>query len=85
MRWIKSRTPPDLEEVLLYHPFKRVDNTDGFIIFVGWWDRQNRRYVCNWASMLTPLASDGNEHEFELKRSQVTHWMKLPSSPKVES
>ncbi len=81
MRWIKSRTPPDLEPVLLCHAFKKIDGSADFVIFVGYWDRLNRCYTCAWVTMLTPSGYEEREEEFELKRSQVIGWMKLPQPP----
>lgn len=86
---VKDKFPPGIEEnnndVLLYHPFERVDGTKNFIIFVGYWDDLNDIWCCGWSSMFPPYI-DFDFDDFilentQLKKDQVTHWMPLPKPP----
>ncbi len=96
MEWIKcsDRMPPGLEEdeeneVILFHPFKRVDGTHYYIIFVGYWDDLNDMWRCGWNSMFPPFSGSLNCEiddfimcNCELHKDQVTHWKPLPNPPK---
>jgi hypothetical protein len=91
MKWIKvkDRMPHidkkkcefTTKEVLLFHPFKRMDGTLSNIIYVGYWDNLNKRWICGWGGMLTAWAYNVTMEEFELKKFQVTYWMPLPETP----
>ena len=80
MNWIsvKDQWPENFDEVLLYHPFN-VGKDKRFIIFVGYFDLENKEWVCGWAGMIPACA--GNDY-FTLKKSKVTHWSYLPKPPK---
>lgn len=84
--WISvdDRLPED--EVILLHPFKRIDGTDEFIIFVGYLDEFEDVWICGWSGMLPPCKNNYTQSfidkNFRLKKSDVTHWMKLPELPK---
>lgn len=84
MEWIsvKDNLPPDNEEVLLFHPFKRTDGISSSIIYVGWWDNLNKRWVCGYVGMLPPSQCDYVEDGMCLKRNKVKYWMPLPEPPK---
>jgi hypothetical protein len=94
MEWIKctDELPPGIEdeynEVILYHPFKKVDGTPNHIIYVGYWDDLNEVWRCGWNSMFPPYSGslicavdNFIMTHFELDKDQVTHWMPLPNPP----
>lgn len=84
--WISVKYEMPKDEAILYHPFKRVDGTDNFIIFVGYWDNLNKEWTCSFSGMF-PFCEDNYCQSFimdnyRLKKNQVTHWMPLPLPPK---
>lgn len=83
--WIRTKDyfPEDLDEVLLYHPFKKVDGSDSFIIFSGWYDEENAVWVCGWSTFCPAYHAEKLiDDDFCLCSDEVTHWMPLPKKPK---